>query len=97
MQPIVTLSAVALLCIGLLSPLAADARCTCTCINGVDVAVCDFPGEPRPPCGSPCPPVVAPPPPLIRAQPPPPGATLCFPAQVQNPQTGQYEWKDVCN
>jgi hypothetical protein len=96
MKPIVTLTAAALLFAGLVAPAPAEARCTCTCVNGREVALCDFPGQPAPPCGRPCRPAPASPPPVIRASPNPVGATACFPAQVQNPETGQWEWQEVC-
>ena len=76
---------------------AADAACSCRCVNGSMQAICssslDIPPIcPTTLCGI-TPPSVRPiSPPVI----PPIGTQNCRKKQVQNPYTGRYEWKTLC-
>jgi len=83
--------------LAILQPERADARCTCTCVNGSQQALCESAAELPPLCPPRlCPlesPSVAP---LPQPQLPPLGTTHCEQAQVLNPQTGIYEWRQVC-
>ena len=74
-----------------------DAACVCRCVNGNMQALCSSSID-LPPI---CPPTVCPitPPsvaPIQQPRVPPIGTTQCRQAQVVNPQTGRYEWREVC-
>jgi hypothetical protein len=73
------------------------AECVCTCINGRNQPLCessmDFPPI--------CPLIICPmePPSIEPINPPtipPIGTNECRQEQVLNPDTGRYEWKQVC-
>lgn len=75
----------------------AGAACVCRCVNGEMRPICSSSID-LPPI---CPPTVCPitPPsvaPIQAPQVPPIGTTACRQAQVYNPSTGQYEWREVC-
>jgi hypothetical protein len=75
----------------------ASAACVCRCVNGSMQPLCsssmDLPPIcPPTTCGI-TPPSIAP---IQQPKLPPLGTTNCYPAQVQNPRTGQYEWRQVC-
>lgn len=75
---------------------SAEARCTCTCVNGQAHAVCTNAVDVAPPCAQMCP--IAPPgvspinPPTV----PPIGTDNCRMMQIMNPSTGVYRWHQVC-
>jgi hypothetical protein len=81
----------------LVSPFEAYAACQCACVNGQMQPLCSSAiGIP-----SICPPTICGIVPLsVRpiAPPtiPPIGTNSCGPRQVQNPLTGQYEWRTIC-
>ena len=75
----------------------AAAQCVCGCIDGQVGIICRGPAQAQMECT----PRVCPAPqlsaaPVLAARNPPPGATRCFMAQVLTPQTGRYEWTEVC-
>jgi hypothetical protein len=75
----------------------AQADCVCRCVNGEMQAICSN-SLALPPI---CPPRICPlTPPAIEPLPslriPPIGTSECRPAQVLNPRTGQYEWREIC-
>ena len=76
---------------------AADAACSCRCVNGSMQAICssslDIPPIcPATLCGI-TPPAVRPiSPPVI----PPIGTQNCRKEQVKNPYSGRYEWRTLC-
>ena len=75
----------------------SSAECVCRCVNGQMQPLCQNAID-LPPI---CPPTVCniTPPSLVPIQQPrvpPIGTTGCRQAQVQNPRTGQYEWREVC-
>jgi len=75
----------------------ASAACVCRCVNGEVQALCSSAID-LPPI---CPPRVCPitPPsvaPIQAPRVPPIGTTICRQAQVVNPRTGRYEWREVC-
>ena len=76
---------------------AAYANCECTCVNGHVQALCQSAVDLPPLCPPQlCPlqtPSIAP---IPQAQLPPLGTTHCEQAQVLNPRTGMYEWRQVC-
>lgn len=78
-------------------PLLAEANCVCRCVNGEMVPLCsssiDLPPICPPTVCSIVPPRVEP---IMAPKVPPLGTTACRPAQVLNPRTGQYEWKEIC-
>jgi hypothetical protein len=76
----------------------AQADCVCQCVNGQMEPICENTFDLRPIC----PPTICgivPPsirpidPPMI----PPIGTSSCGPEQVENPDTGQYEWRTICH
>lgn len=76
---------------------SAEASCQCSCVNGKATPVCTSSIDIRPICAPRiCP--IAPPavtpisPPSI----PPLGTKTCRMAQVLNPATGLYEWRNLC-
>jgi len=76
---------------------SANAACVCRCVNGEVRALCSSSID-LPPI---CPPTVCPitPPsvaPIQAPRIPPIGTTVCRQAQVVNPHTGRYEWREVC-
>lgn len=76
---------------------AALASCTCECVNGQAQAMCSSAIDIQPIC----PPRICPitPPSITPINPPtlpPLGTTECHQAQVLNPYTSQYEWRQVC-
>ena len=75
----------------------AAAECVCRCIDGELGAICVGPIQAQPACAPRvCPatqPSVAP---TLASRAPPPGTTQCRMAQVLNPQTGLYEWLELC-
>lgn len=78
-------------------PGAGYAACHCACVNGVVKAVCQSAADLPMICGAaPC----DVPPPQLRPPPsrtvPPVGTHVCSQQQVQNSQTGRYEWQTVC-
>lgn len=75
----------------------AAADCGCECVDGRMRAVCTRPGELAPLCPAAiCP--IAPPgiAPLDSAALAPLGAQHCQEAQVLNPATQRYEWRELC-
>ncbi len=75
----------------------SSADCVCRCVNGQMQPLCQNAID-LPPI---CPPTVCgiTPPSIAPIQPPrvpPIGTTNCRQAQIQNPRTGQYEWREVC-
>ncbi len=76
---------------------ASFAACTCACVDGEKVPICESALDIPPPCIGIC--SIAPPriPPIQSPSIPPIGTTKCVQKQVQNPRTGIYEWKTVCN
>lgn len=75
----------------------ASAACRCACVNGEVVPLCSSSLD-IPPI---CPPRICPivPPAIEPIQPPripPLGTDQCRMAQVLNPRTGRYEWREVC-
>lgn len=75
----------------------ATADCVCRCINGEVRALCSSAIDLQPICSPQVcpitPPSIAP---IQQPYVPPVGTTNCRQAQVQNPRTGQYEWREVC-
>lgn len=78
-------------------PAAAHADCECRCVNGQVRPLCDDALDIAPICD---PDICDLPPPDIRPidEPdiPPLGTRSCSQEQVQNPETGEYEWQRVC-
>lgn len=75
----------------------ARADCVCRCVDGQMQPLCsntiDIPPVCMPTVCAIAPPSIAPiTPPSI----PPLGASSCSPRQVQDPDTGRYEWQRVC-
>lgn len=75
----------------------STAACMCRCVNGEVRALCTSSLDIEPICA----PTICPitPPSLAPIQVPrvpPIGTTFCRQAQVLNPQTHQYEWREVC-
>ena len=75
----------------------SSAACRCACVNGTMQAVCQSNIDLPPICGaSVCaiaPPSIAP---IQRPTVPPIGTRSCSQQQVQNSDTGRYEWQTVC-
>lgn len=81
----------------LLAPIAAQAACTCQCVNGRVQPICERPLD-LPPICSPriCPietPSVRP---LDLPQLPPLGTTNCKQQRVYNDDKGRWEWVTLC-
>ena len=76
---------------------AAAAECVCRCIDGELGAIC-LGSTVVPPVCAPrvCPAAPQFTPPRIAQTAPPAGTTQCRMAQVLNPQTGLYEWLELC-
>jgi hypothetical protein len=75
----------------------ASAACTCVCTPQGVMPYCQMAIEVPPICAPEvCP--VAPPSvtPIMPPTVPPVGTTSCYPQQVFNPYTHQYEWQQVC-
>ena len=75
----------------------SGAACVCRCVGGEVKALCSSSID-LPPICSPqicpiTPPSIAP---IQSPRVPPLGTTGCRMAQVLNPQTGQYEWREIC-
>jgi hypothetical protein len=84
----------------LASLMTADAwaACVCRCVDGQMQPLCESsidlpPVCPATLCALPLPLSKPIEPPAL----PPLGTKKCSPRQVQNPDTGQYEWRDLCN
>lgn len=76
---------------------SAFAACQCSCVNGQPQALCSSALDIRPFCSaSICP--IAPPSvaPINPVRVPPIGTTQCHMAQVLDPYTHQYVWKQIC-
>ena len=78
-------------------PASVWANCVCQCVNGEVEAICSN-SMSIPPI---CPPRVCPITPasiepILSPRIPPIGTNDCRPAQVLNPRTGRYEWKEIC-
>jgi len=75
----------------------AAAECVCRCIDGELGAIC-IGSTVVPPVCAPrvCPAAPQFTPPRIAQTAPPAGTTQCRMAQVLNPQTGLYEWLELC-
>ncbi|MGO4714923.1 hypothetical protein [Bradyrhizobium sp. 2TAF24] len=75
----------------------ADAACVCRCVDGQMQPLCnntiDIPPVCMPTVCGIVPPSVAP---IDMPRIPPLGASSCSQRQVQNPNTGRYEWQRVC-
>lgn len=75
----------------------ADAACVCRCVGGEVRALCsssiDLPPICAPQVCPITPPSVAP---IQQPRVPPIGTTHCRQAQVLNPRTGHYEWREIC-
>ena len=75
----------------------ATAACVCRCVDGEMRPLCSNSIEIPPICPptvcSITPPSIAP---IQAPRVPPIGTTNCRQAQVLNPRTGQYEWREVC-
>jgi hypothetical protein len=80
------------------APSAADAGCRCACVNGEVRALCSSTIDLEPICPPRICPLV---PPAIEPLPslrlPPLGTSECRMAQVLNPWSRRYEWKEVCH
>lgn len=76
---------------------ASFAACECVCIDGKKEPICESALDIPPPCIGIC--AIATPrvPPIQTPSIPPIGTTKCVQKQVQNPYTGKYEWRTVCN
>ena len=75
----------------------AVAECVCRCIDGTLGAICVGPIEAPPACAPrDCPTAQRSIPPALASRAPPPGTTQCQMAQVLNPQSGRYEWLELC-
>ena len=75
----------------------AAAECVCRCIEGKVGAICLGPIQAAPACEPRACPTAQPSiPPVLASRAPPPGTTQCQMAQVLNPQTGRYEWLELC-
>ena len=73
------------------------ADCTCECVDGKVVAVCESSID-LPPI---CPPRICPLDvpaiePIKSPRVPPVGTTDCYQKRVYNRYTGRYEWKEIC-
>ncbi len=75
----------------------AAANCVCRCVNGEVRALCSSSIDVQPVCPPQVcqvtPPSVTP---IQVPRVPPIGTKSCRQAQVLNPRTGQYEWREVC-
>lgn len=76
---------------------AANAACSCECVNGQVQAICENAMDLQPIC----PPKVCPitPPsiaPLQMPSLPPLGTSQCSQEQVYNSMKGRYEWQEIC-
>jgi hypothetical protein len=83
--------------IALAMPLAADASCMCSCVNGQPSPICQYKSEKLPVCS----PQTCPPPPQLIGPVRPPkglasGATNCYKVQVWNAAHDQYVWRMIC-
>ena len=75
-----------------------SAKCTCTCVNGENQALCDNSIDLKPICPlTICPIVPFSIKPLKLPSIPPIGASSCTQKQVLDPQTRRYEWKEICS
>lgn len=75
----------------------AGAACVCRCVNGEVRALCSSSIDIEPICApqvcSIVPPSIAP---IQQPRIPPIGTQSCRQAQVLNPNTGRYEWREIC-
>jgi hypothetical protein len=74
------------------------AACACRCVDGAMQPLCDSSIDLPPIC--PLAGCAIPPASIKPIQPlaiPPLGTSQCSPHQVLNPNSGQYEWRSVCN
>ena len=75
----------------------AAAECVCRCIDGELGAICVGSTVVPPVCAPRvCPTAPQFSPPRIAQTAPPAGTTQCRMAQVLNPQSGRYEWMELC-
>ncbi len=78
-------------------PTNAGAGCVCRCVNGEMQAICSSTLDIEPICAPAICPIT---PPAIRPIDPPTvppiGTSSCRSKQVLNPQTGRYEWQQIC-
>lgn len=78
-------------------PAATSADCVCRCVNGQVRSICaeavDLPDICDPDVCDPAPPDIRP---IDGPDIPPLGTRECAPEQVQNPDTGEYEWQTLC-
>jgi len=84
------------LIVSLLFAREALAVCECRCVSGSMQPLCSSSLDIQPPCVGICP--IVPPsiPPIETPRIPPIGTTRCRNEQVLNPNTRQYEWREVC-
>ena len=78
-------------------PSEVAAACVCRCVDGEVRAICSSSIDVAPICApAVCP--ITPPSvsPIPAPRVPPIGTDSCRMAQVLNPRTGQYEWRQVC-
>ena len=75
----------------------AQAACICRCVNGEVTALCSSSIDIEPVCAPRVCPIVPPSiAPIQSPRVPPIGTESCRQAQVYNPQTYRYEWREVC-
>ena len=73
------------------------AECTCECVDGKVVALCENSLDIQPICPPRICPIVSPSiEPIQTPRIPPIGTTDCYQRQVYNKRTGEYEWKEIC-
>ena len=80
----------------MVAPTSASAACSCECVNGQAVPLCESSLDIPPPCMRLCPmtpPAVKPLDPITL---PPLGTDTCSMEQVYNADLGRYEWAEVC-
>jgi hypothetical protein len=76
----------------------ATAGCVCQCVNGQVQAICQSAIDLKPMCSPTLCPLVPPSlKPIDSPRLPPLGTTHCHNQQVWNPQSGKYEWQQLCN
>jgi hypothetical protein len=73
------------------------AECVCRCVDGRMQPLCESSIDVPPICPATiCAPTLPLPKPVQAPPIPPVGTTKCSPRQVLDPNTGQYEWQNVC-
>jgi len=77
-------------------PSKLEAACKCMCVDGEMQPICTSVIDIPPPCLGIC--SIAPLsiPPITVPKIPPIGTSKCEMRQVKNPNSGSYEWKEVC-